>query len=88
YANLSRAAMRRLIPELESGTQYATARQSLFPESFLSTEPVDELPSVAEAFDDPVSPAVSRALSAREVIRLEALEKAKHGSRATGLNAN
>ncbi|MFP4542054.1 MAG: GIY-YIG nuclease family protein [Opitutales bacterium] len=31
---------------------------------------------------------VSRALSAREVIRLEALEKAKHGSRATGLNAN
>jgi len=63
YANLSRAAMRRLIPELESGTQYAKARQSVFPESFLSTEPVDELPSVAEAFDDPVSPAVSRALS-------------------------
>jgi CRISPR-associated endonuclease Csn1 len=63
YANLSRAAMRKLLPELENGTRYATARKEHFPESLVSVEPVDELPPVAVAFDDPVSPAVARALS-------------------------
>lgn len=63
YANLSRAGMRRLLPEIENGTSYATARRALFPESFASVEPVDELPPLVKAFDDPVSPAVARALS-------------------------
>lgn len=63
YANLSRAAVRRLLPELEKGTSYATARKTTFPESFVSIDPVDELPPLDKAFDDPVSPAVARALS-------------------------
>lgn len=63
YANLSRAALRRLLPELEAGTPYATARKKHFGESFESTNPLDELPPLNEAFDDPVSPAVARALS-------------------------
>lgn len=63
YASLSRAAMRQLLPELEKGTSYATARKSIFPDSFVSVEPVDKLPPLSEAFDEPVSPAVGRALS-------------------------
>ncbi|MGI9015030.1 MAG: type II CRISPR RNA-guided endonuclease Cas9 [Phycisphaerales bacterium] len=63
YANLSRAAMRRLLPLLEQGMQYATARKQEFPESFASTEPLQQLPPLKEAFKEPLSPAVARALS-------------------------
>lgn len=63
YAGLSRSAMRRLLPELEKGTAYATARKMLFPDSFEAVEPLTSLPPLKEAFDEPVSPAVARALS-------------------------
>lgn len=63
HANLSRAAIRKLLPDLEAGMRYASAREKVFPESFKPIEPVDQLPPLEKAFDAPVSPAVSRALS-------------------------
>ncbi|MCC5831315.1 MAG: type II CRISPR RNA-guided endonuclease Cas9 [Phycisphaeraceae bacterium] len=63
YANISRAAIRRLLPVLEAGTRYATARRALFPESFQPVESLNLLPQLDQAFKEPVSPAVARALS-------------------------
>lgn len=63
YSNLSRAAIRALLPLLESNESYATARKKIFPESFKPVEPMDFLPPLEDAFAAPVSPAVSRALS-------------------------
>jgi len=63
YANLSRAAMRVLLPELEKGTRFATARKAIFPDSFQAVKAIDLLPPLTEAFAEPVSPAVARALS-------------------------
>jgi CRISPR-associated endonuclease Csn1 len=63
YAAYSRAALRELLPRLEKGVRLQTARHELFPDSFVATEPVDMLPSLEEAFAEPVSPAVARALS-------------------------
>ncbi len=63
HASLSRAAIRRLLPGLESGVRYATIREKVFPESSKPIVPVGQLPPLDDAFDAPVSPAVSRALS-------------------------
>lgn len=74
YASLSLKAMRRLLPEMEMGTPYATARRKLYPESFASSEPHDLLPPVDSVLPDLRNPAVARALTevrkvVNEVIR-------------------
>jgi len=47
YLFLSKKALARLLPELEKGVQYATARRELYPESFEKTAPLDLLPPLA-----------------------------------------
>lgn len=50
-ASLSRKAMETLIPLIEEGKAYAQARRELYPEKFLSHEPLDLLPPVEFAAD-------------------------------------
>jgi len=63
YAPHSLAAIRRLLPHMEEGLPYGTARKVEFPESFRSVEAVNELPPVLKAVDDLRNPAVARALT-------------------------
>lgn len=63
YAALSLKAMRRLLPALERGVPYATARRDLYPDSFASSEPHDLLPPVTASMPDLRNPAVARALT-------------------------
>ncbi len=63
YGGLSLAAIDLLLPLLEDGMPYATARRRMFPESFKSTDAVDELPPVLEAINDLRNPGVTRSLS-------------------------
>lgn len=63
YASLSVPAMLRLMPLLEKGVEYATARRQLFPESFKSDAPRDDLPPVLGAVDELRNPSVIRALT-------------------------
>lgn len=63
YAPLSLAAIERLLPDLERGVPYGTARRAAFPESFATQEPVAELPPVLEAVSDLRNPAVTRSLT-------------------------
>ncbi|KAA0212967.1 MAG: type II CRISPR RNA-guided endonuclease Cas9 [Cyanobacteria bacterium CYA] len=63
YASLSLKAMRRLLPAMERGVPYATARRELYPESFASSEPHDLLPPVAASMPELRNPAVARALT-------------------------
>ncbi len=66
HAALSRKAILRLLPALENGTSYSTARKQVYPESFEAIEAVDELPPVRGkdgAFPDLRNPAVERAMS-------------------------
>lgn len=60
---LSTAAIRQLLPEMEAGVPYSTARKLKFPESFTASEPVDLLPPVSEWDRDLRNPAVARALT-------------------------
>ena len=46
YAKHCRKAMRLLLGEMEKGVPYASARRSLFPESFDADDPLDRLPPV------------------------------------------
>lgn len=74
YAALSLKAMRRLLPAMEQGVPYATARRDLYPESFASSKPHDLLPPVAASMPELRNPAVARALTevrkvANEIIR-------------------
>lgn len=69
YAPLSLAAIRRLLPRMEEGLPYATARKGEFPGSFASTAEVDELPPVLDAIPDLRNPAVLRTLTeARKLV--------------------
>jgi len=63
YAPLSLAALRRLVPRMEEGLPYATARKDEFPESFRNIEPLDALSPVLDALDELRNPAVARALT-------------------------
>lgn len=63
YAALSLKAMRRLLPAMERGVPYATARRELYPESFSSSQPHDLLPPVAASIPELRNPAVARALT-------------------------
>jgi CRISPR-associated endonuclease Csn1 len=51
YAPICLAAVARLMPLLEEGTPYATARRALFPEQFEAGMAFDELPPLS-CFDD------------------------------------
>lgn len=57
------AALERLIEKMEDGTQYATARKAIFPNSLRSTDPLELLPPVPEFKDDIRNPGVTRSLS-------------------------
>ncbi|MGE4198927.1 MAG: type II CRISPR RNA-guided endonuclease Cas9, partial [Phycisphaerales bacterium] len=63
YAPLSLAAIRRLLPRMEAGVPYATARKQEFPGSLRSSEPVEALPPVLKAMDDVRNPSVLRTLT-------------------------
>lgn len=51
YANLSRKAIEKLLPLLEQGIPFATARKQAYPESFESHEPLPVLPPIAIVAD-------------------------------------
>ncbi len=63
YLNLSRAAIRKVLPKLEEGMSYAEARRLLYPDKFLAKPPADFLPPVCNAPDEVRSPAVIRSLT-------------------------
>lgn len=63
YAPLSLKALNLLVPRMEEGLPYAVARKDEFPDSFRSSEPVDELPPVLNAMEDLRNPSVLRALT-------------------------
>jgi len=63
YARHCRKAIARLLPLMESGVPYATARKEVFPESFAAGTPVDRLPPVTDVLKDLRNPAVCRALT-------------------------
>lgn len=63
YFNLSRKAMERLLPLLETGMTYAAARRELYPERFQAREAMPLLPPVHDAFEYLRNPAVERTLT-------------------------
>ena len=63
YAPISLAAIRRLLPHMERGLPYGTARREEFPDSFRGGEAMDTLPPVLKAMDELRNPAVARALT-------------------------
>jgi CRISPR-associated endonuclease Csn1 len=68
YMNLSRAAMQKLLPLLEQGLSYASARRQVYPESFQSTAALPSLPALqspeAKQFVGEIrNPAVMRSLT-------------------------
>lgn len=63
YASHSRKALRMMIEHMKNGTQYATVRRELFPDSFESREPVHRLPPVLKWKSSLRNPAVTRALT-------------------------
>jgi len=69
YSPLSLAALRKLLPRMEEGLPYATARKDEFPESFKSSTAAEELPPVLKAIEDLRNPAVLRSLTeARKLV--------------------
>jgi len=77
YSNHCRQALRLLVSHMEDGTQYATVRRQIFPESFEGTDPVDMLPPVLEALPSLRNPAVCRALTELRKVVNEIIRK--HG---------
>jgi len=63
YMNLSRQAMAKLLPLLESGITFAEARRQLYPEKFEAVQPAALLPMVKEALPEVRNPAVMRSLT-------------------------
>lgn len=63
YAPLSLAAISRLMPDLERGVPYATARRAAFPETFAAQEPLESLPPVQDVITELRNPAVTRSLT-------------------------
>jgi CRISPR-associated endonuclease Csn1 len=63
YCSLSLKALRKVIPRMEGGEAYETARRSLYPDLFKPKAPLDELPIVRKALPTLRNPAVERALT-------------------------
>jgi len=63
YFNLSRKAIEKLLPLLETGMTYAEARKQMYPESFEAQEPKPLLPPVERALTEIRNPAVMRSLT-------------------------
>jgi len=63
YGNISRKALLKLVPNLEDGTPYSTARKNEYKESFLADEPHEKIPIVEKLFPNLRNPVVSRSLS-------------------------
>lgn len=63
YFNLSRKAIEKLLPLLETGVTYAEARKQIYPESFESGEAKPLLPPVDLALTEIRNPAVMRSLT-------------------------
>ena len=63
YASHSRKAINKLLPRLEEGVPYATARKEVYGEELKTQDPLDALPPLLEAFDEVRNPAVARAVS-------------------------
>jgi len=63
YFNLSRKAIEKLLPLLETGTTYAEARKHIYPESFEAQEPKALLPPVERSLTEIRNPAVMRSLT-------------------------
>ncbi len=68
YFNLSRKAIEKLLPLLETGKTYAEARRQLYPEKFEARAPLDLLPRLdadetRAAVGEIRNPAVTRSLS-------------------------
>ena len=63
YAPLSLAAIARLMPDLERGVPYATARRAAFPETFAAQHAHDALPPVLDVMKELRNPAVARSLT-------------------------
>lgn len=77
YASHSEEAMERLIPDLEQGVHYSTARKRRYPESFSTDEPVETLPPVKDFDPELRNPTVSRCLS--ELRKVVNAIVARHG---------
>jgi CRISPR-associated endonuclease Csn1 len=63
YFNLSRKAIQKLLPRLEQGIPYSTARRQLYPQKFEAREPLAFLPPVQFAIPELRNPAVMRSLT-------------------------
>lgn len=68
YFNLSRKAIEKVLPLLETGTTYAEARRQLYHEKFEARPPLDSLPRVdgeeaRQAVGEIRNPAVTRSLT-------------------------
>ncbi len=63
YASLSRRAIRRLMPLLNDGMQYANAVQAAFPFRYETVDAMDKLPPVQTTLDSINNPAVIRSLT-------------------------
>jgi len=63
YGNISRKALMKLVPLLEEGTPYSTARKDEYPESFSADSPSEIIPTVDSFFPNLRNPVVSRSLS-------------------------
>lgn len=63
YMDLSRKAMDRLLPLLEKGVPYATARKQMYPERFEPGNPLPWLPPVEQVLTEIRNPAVKRSLT-------------------------
>ncbi len=63
YGNISRKALLKLVPRLEEGTPYSTARKDEYPESFSAEESQETIPIVEDLFPNLRNPVVSRSLS-------------------------
>lgn len=63
YFSLSRRAMEKVLPLLETGMPYAEARRKLYPEQWAKKEPLALLPPVQMACKNVRNPAVVRSLT-------------------------
>lgn len=63
YARFSRRALQRLVPRMEEGLPYMTARKDEYPGSLEAKVVADRLPPVLDAIKDLRNPAVCRALT-------------------------
>ncbi len=63
YGNISRKALLKIVPNLEEGTPYSTARKNEYRKSFSADEPQKSIPTVESLFPNLRNPVVSRSLS-------------------------